>query len=405
MTVVPPTTDIDHLDPEVLSVPVPAIYTAMQNVMLELGTFAKNGVGPSTQNSYPFLKVDDIVARLTPALIKCGVVTESHITDVVQDMTRFPKVTPSGDVVHDGRPTAVQLITRLRYEVSFISTLDGSRMTSNSYGESQDTGDKGIRRAATAAYKEILLRTFSIVSGEDDPDAFDPNAEPPVTVRNDRGAQQMEKAAQPRVPRAKRAGATKQEETASAAPEAAPAVPETAPEAVTQAQPTEEARPAAAAPKRETAPAQPEPAAPAEQPAAAAAPVRETQTPAEQRGADWKVDPADVAHAEADLAQRSGQVDANVAAAAAAPPAREVQQLPEPAKTQADTRFENIGEARAAIMEAYKARGMSRDEVNLLGDQVAQKPRAKWFASLPDLRKVLKAIENGEVADEVKGEF
>lgn len=370
---------------------VPAIYTAMQNVMLELGTFAKNGVGPTTQNSYPFLKVDDIVARLTPALIKCGVVTESHITEVNQDMTRFPKVTPSGDVVQDGRPTAVQLLTRLRYEVAFISTLDGSRMTSNSYGESQDTGDKGIRRAATAAYKEILLRTFSIVSGEDDPDAFDPNAEPPVTVRNDRSAQNIEKAAQPRVPRAKRAGTTKQEETA---PAEAPAAPAEAPTPATTggaAQPTEEARPAAARPQRETAPAE-QPAAPAEQPAAAAAPVREAQTPNEKRSEDWKPDPADIAHAEA------------TAPAAATPPAREVQQLPEPTQTQAEARLENIGDARAAIMQAYTARGMSRDEVNLLGDQVTEKPRARWFASLPDLKKVLKAIENGQMADE-PGEF
>lgn len=375
----------------------PAIYGALVAIQSEMGKVAKTGRGPATQGSYPFLPVDEIVARLGPLLSEHAVAVIPNQREADQATYRFPKVSLEGKPIQDGRPDAVQLITRLHYDFTFVAAEDGSSVTASAFGESIDTGDKGIRRAATAAFKEILLRTLSIVSGEDDPDAFDPNDQPAQVVREDRGAQARNKAAAPKAERAPRA---------PRAPRGAAA------ETPAEAEPVIEAGPA---------------------------PTREEQSPAEQRAADWTPDPEDVAAAEQEQAraaeakpaaespeERRARVaaanearkaakaakDAEAAAApepeaepepeVATPVAREPQApvaKPEP-ETAADKRYESVMDIRRAILAAVSERGLDRDYVNALGDGKTGKPRGQWFANLNDLHIVLKAIENGEVAGE-----
>lgn len=326
---------------------VPAIYAALNAVQRALGKFEKSGRGPSSQGSYPFLPVDDIVARLAPALLENGVITVPRITEAVQDTARFPKVNMNGEPIHDGRPPAIQVVSRIRYELDFVAVVDGSKITAQAYGESQDTGDKGLRRAATQAYKEILLRTFSIVTGEDDPDAFAPQDVEPAVVKQDRGEQMREKARAPR--------AAKAELPKAPAPE---------PERLAE----QEAGPA----PKEYQPVGNEPATVTEQ-------VAQTQERV------WTPDPADVAHAEANAPK------------AIDPAAPSVQPTAPPA-SKSEERAESVQDLRRAIREAYTARGETREYANTLGDHITGKPRAAWFANMTDLKRVLKAIENGEVA-------
>jgi hypothetical protein len=333
----------------------PAIFGALVAIQSEMGKVEKSGRGPSTQGAYPFMPVDVIVERLGGLLTEHRVAVVPRQVSCEQQVFRFPKVNLDGQPIQDGRPDAVQIITRLQYDFTFLSAEDGSSITASSFGESIDTGDKGIRRAATAAYKEVLLRTFTVVAGEDDPDALDPNEQPAQVVKQNRGEQQRERAAKgpgERAPRAPRTPRAKPEESA------APATPA---EAATPAeQPTE-------------APAAEAPAAPE--------PTREEKTPAEQRSDDWKPDPEDVAHAEAN-----------------APKAREAAAPVAPAEptTQADKRYASVADARKAIREAVAERGLDRDYANSLGDTITKKPRGAWFSNLNDLHTVLKAIENGE---------
>lgn len=369
----------------------PAIFEALVRIQTELGSIEKDGRGPSSQGAYPFMKVDTIVARMGPLLSEHGVAVIGNQVECEQTTYRFPKVNMDQQPVYDGRPDAFQIITRLRYEFTFISAVDGSSVTAAAYGESADTGDKGIRRAATAAYKEVLLRVFTVVSGDEDPDSQDPNDQPAQVSRSDRGAQAREKASRGRAERTPRAPRAARDEAATveeAAPSEAPATePESAPTdgdaADEQPTPEPEAPKQTAAERRAAAAAaRQKPASKTDEPAAE--PVSD-RTEGGREG--FQVDPADVAHAEA--------------TAPSTPPARVPSQpleKPEP-ETQADEKYNSVADIRVAIRGALKERGLDRDYANALGDQVTGKQRGQWFASLPDLRKVLAAIEAGEVAD------
>lgn len=59
--------------------------------------------------------------------------------------------------------------TRARFEFVLVDSESGEQMTCTWYGESQDVGDKGVNKCATAALKYWLLKTFIIPTG-DDPD-------------------------------------------------------------------------------------------------------------------------------------------------------------------------------------------------------------------------------------------
>lgn len=329
---------------------VPAIFAAMNAVQRALGSFEKTGVGPSTQGSYPFLKVDDIVARLSPALIEAGVITVPRVETVEQEVARFPKVNMDGQPIHDGKAPGIQVITRLRYELDFIAVVDGSKVTAVAHGESQDTGDKGMRRAATQAYKEILLRTFTIVTGEDDPDAFAPQDAPAQVVKQDRGEQMREKAA------------------TRAAKKPMPKAPEPEAEA-----PVEKPEPQPAPPAEPT----PEPV------------IEKAPEPKQELAPDsgWKPDPADVAFAEK--------------AAPSTPAVPDAAPIEQPAVSKTEQRAEDLQALRRQIREAYTERGMTRDDANSLGDHLTGKARAAWFANATDLKRVLKAVVNGEMAPEV----
>lgn len=332
-------TDIDRTTTDGIARHTPAIYAALNAVQQSLGTFEKSGRGPQSQGSYPFLPVDDIVARLAPALMEHGVVTIPQMDDVSQEVARFPKVNMDGQPIHDGKPSALQVVSRVRYSLSFIAVVDGSMVTSVAYGESQDTGDKGLRRAATQAYKEILLRTFAIVTGEDDPDAFAPQDVEPAVVKQNRGEQMREKAATRGTPRP---------------------------------------LPKAPAPEPEAAETKP---APVEK----SAPATVTEQVAQTQERVWTPDPADVAHA----VEHSPK---------ATDPAAPSNTTPAPS-SKSEQQAESVQDLRRAIREAYTERGQTRDYANTLGDAITGKPRAAWFANLTDLKRVLKAIQNGETAE------
>ncbi len=261
----------------------PAIYPALAAIQSDLGRFEKTGRGPSSQGSYPFIPTDDIVARLNPLMVTHGVVLIPRQTSCEQQTYRFPKVNMDGQPVHDGKADAVQLITRLSYDFVFVATEDGSSVTASAYGESIDSGDKGVRRAATAAFKEMVLRTFMIAAGDEDPDGRHHEDDAPAVVRQDRGAQAREKAAGgarqrgERAPRAARGTVTETaeekaavEETPAATVEAA--APADAPATVQESAPSSgdaaEAQPTAAERRAAAIAARRKPAAPVEEPKA-----------------------------------------------------------------------------------------------------------------------------------------
>lgn len=141
-------------------VAVPKIYSAIAAIQAGVGTIPKNGIGPSSQGSYKFVANDDILAVISKLLVEHKVIVRPRIVDH-QLVTR--EIGPN-------RSVALTVVT---LETTYISTEDGSEFSVVTTAEGADNGDKGGRKAVTQAQKIANLLTFSIATGEPDPDALD----------------------------------------------------------------------------------------------------------------------------------------------------------------------------------------------------------------------------------------
>lgn len=141
-------------------VAVPKIYAAIAAIQAEVGNIPKNGIGPAAQGSYKFVSNDDIIGAISKLLVKHKVIVQSNTIDS-HHVTRE---------IGANRTVALTVVT---LETTYISAEDGSEFKVVTVGEGADNGDKGARKAYTQASKVANLLTFSIATGEPDPDAID----------------------------------------------------------------------------------------------------------------------------------------------------------------------------------------------------------------------------------------
>jgi len=139
---------------------VPAILQAIANIQAGVGTIPKNGIGPSSQGSYKFVSNDDILAAVSKLLVANRVVVRS-------------KVLKHDLVTREIGANRSVALTVIELETVFVSVEDGSEFAVVTSAEGADNGDKGARKAYTQASKIANLLTFSIATGEPDPDALD----------------------------------------------------------------------------------------------------------------------------------------------------------------------------------------------------------------------------------------
>lgn len=139
---------------------VPKIYGAIAAIQAGVGTIPKNGIGPASQGSYKFVSNDDILAVISKLLVQHKVIVKPEILDH-QLVTRE---------IGANRSVALTVVT---LRTTYISTEDGSEFSVVTTAEGADNGDKGGRKAVTQAQKIANLLTFSIATGEPDPDALD----------------------------------------------------------------------------------------------------------------------------------------------------------------------------------------------------------------------------------------
>jgi hypothetical protein len=435
MTEAAPVTDEDITPARAPSI-APAIFEAIRAVSSDLGPLAKSGEGPRAQGGYPFLPVDKIVEAISPLFSEYGVVVrvESLEEQIETDLTR--KFTMAGEEIRDGSAPNARTRARVRMRYVFTSSVDGSEFPVTTAGEAHDVADKAVGKAETAAYKKALLRTFTVVSGEKDADEIDPNEEDAAraerTGRRNRGEQRRDKA---------RGTAGRTPPPTAPAPEpkaTGPAEPieqhdAHEPEADDEAmerqvavarqeflqseQPAPGARrrrhgaasePGTSAPASDSTsdesrrpstpptatPSQPSSSAPAS--SALPAPSTVTEAKAQQQEQTWRPDQADIDAAEhmspateQHLAGNPPRVDAAFIPAPAAEPAP---------VTRIEQKAEDLAAAKSNLRRAWSSRGMTREQVNVLGDEVTGKPRTEWMMSVAQLRKVLAAVEAGQVA-------
>jgi hypothetical protein len=141
-------------------VTVPKIYGAIAKIQAGVGNIPKDGIGPASQGSYKYVRNDDILEKISKLLIEHKVVVKPEIISH-ELITRE---------IGANRSVALTVVT---LRTTYISVEDGSEFAVVTTAEGADNGDKGGRKAVTQAQKIANLLTFSIATGEPDPDGVE----------------------------------------------------------------------------------------------------------------------------------------------------------------------------------------------------------------------------------------
>ena len=162
----------------------PTLAARLLAVMGEVGYIQKQGKTQSGP-SFTYMKHDDVVAALRPALIKHGVAFMSGIDETSVGCEQVG-VTKSG---------AARYKTTLVLRLTFVNVDDPAEAYSVAFpGEGVDTDDKGSGKALSYALKNGLLKMFLIEAGDE---ADVEQGAPPAVSAAVRGDQQREQAAAP----------------------------------------------------------------------------------------------------------------------------------------------------------------------------------------------------------------
>ena len=130
------------------------IHTAILEVMSQVGYVQKQRT-PGLNYSYAGEAA--LIEAIRPAMIEAGITM--HVSNI-QHASSNEYTTKNGSVMH-----SLAIIC----QVTFTHGASQTSVTTFSFGEGADSGDKGAYKAQTGAYKYALRQTFCIETG-DDPD-------------------------------------------------------------------------------------------------------------------------------------------------------------------------------------------------------------------------------------------
>lgn len=138
------------------TVPHANIHEAKIAVMEAVEYIQKTGTMTGTAR-YKYVSVDEVIARLRPAMIRHGI----HFTPIgMEVISNEPYETSGGKTMN-------HVIIGVQYRLTHTS---GTFDEGHAVGEGSDTGDKACNKAMTAAKKYALLQSFCLETGEEDPD-------------------------------------------------------------------------------------------------------------------------------------------------------------------------------------------------------------------------------------------
>jgi hypothetical protein len=159
-------------------VTVPKIYGAIAKIQAGVGNIPKDGVGPAAQGSYKYVKNDDILEKISKLLVENNVIVRPRI--ISHELVSRE--------IGANRSVAMTVVT---LETTYISVEDGSEFSVVTTAEGADNGDKGGRKAVTQAQKIANLLTFSIATGEPDPDGIEVVASAPAAPKQTPAAKKI----------------------------------------------------------------------------------------------------------------------------------------------------------------------------------------------------------------------
>lgn len=131
--------------------PAQKIFAALSSVIAEVGAVGKNK--RNEQQNYNYRSCDDVCDAVRPLLGKAGVcVTKKILEKTQEDFTT--------------RNGAYMVWVKMKCLWTFYAS-DGSSVTTESFGEGMDMGDKAINKAETGSLKNALLQMFMVMGHED----------------------------------------------------------------------------------------------------------------------------------------------------------------------------------------------------------------------------------------------
>ena len=132
-------------------------------VMKECRHIAKNG--ENDFHGYKYATSADVLGRVNAALVKYGIA--SVATPELLDMTDVK--TAKGNLEH---------LATVKIEIKLLDRESGETFSISGLGSGQDSGDKAVMKAQTAAIKYAYMLSLAISTGDD----------PEADVRIDAGA-------------------------------------------------------------------------------------------------------------------------------------------------------------------------------------------------------------------------
>lgn len=133
----------------------PTVYEAFAAVMDDVQAIRKGQ--QNRQQGFNFRGIDAVMQAVGPSLRKHGVVIVPEAQHV------------DGEVYETAKGTRMmRTVVRMGYTVYGP---DGSSFSGVSYGEAADSGDKGVTKAQSVAYRTFLLQALTVPTDDPEPDA------------------------------------------------------------------------------------------------------------------------------------------------------------------------------------------------------------------------------------------
>ena len=140
------------------SATLPAVYSAIANVMEEIG---REGIAKGRRNQqqgYSFRGIDDVYNALAPILARYRLI----IVPRVLTREKTEQTTQKGGILF-------YVVVQVEFDI--VCATDGSKITACTWGEAMDSADKATNKAMSAAYKYMAMQTFCIpTEGDNDAD-------------------------------------------------------------------------------------------------------------------------------------------------------------------------------------------------------------------------------------------
>ena len=135
------------------------VHKAMHAVMAELCAAGISKDQFNQGQKFKFRGIDDVYSSVAPLLVK-------------HNLLIFPDVQDIDRVVREREDDKVTIHTVLKVAYR-ISHTDGSTISTVIFGEAADSGDKGVAKALSMAYKYLIFQAFCVpTEGQGhDPDA------------------------------------------------------------------------------------------------------------------------------------------------------------------------------------------------------------------------------------------